>query len=91
MLTGHIDVVPRYSLSRYVPSCDHSYILFFSLTALDRWSYPPFSGTIDEEWIYGRGAGDCKNNVIGIMTAVEHLIKSNWTPTRTISKRCREP
>ncbi|KAF8187111.1 hypothetical protein BJ912DRAFT_970122 [Pholiota molesta] len=55
-----------------------------SLTALDRWSYPPFSGTIDEEWIYGRGAGDCKNNVIGIMTAVEHLIKSNWTPTRTI-------
>ncbi|KAF8955002.1 hypothetical protein BDZ97DRAFT_2064261 [Flammula alnicola] len=55
-----------------------------SLTALDRWTYPPFSGTIDEEWIYGRGAGDCKNNVIGIMTAVEHLIAGNWKPTRTI-------
>ncbi|KAF9477618.1 carboxypeptidase S [Pholiota conissans] len=55
-----------------------------SLTALDRWTYPPFSGTIDEEWIYGRGAGDCKNNVIGIMTAVEHLIRSSWKPARTI-------
>ncbi|KJA20923.1 hypothetical protein HYPSUDRAFT_68096 [Hypholoma sublateritium FD-334 SS-4] len=55
-----------------------------SLTALERWSYPPFSGTIDEEWIYGRGAGDCKNNVIGIMTAVEHLLASQWKPTKNI-------
>uniref|UniRef100_A0A8H7Y099 Peptidase M20 dimerisation domain-containing protein n=1 Tax=Psilocybe cubensis TaxID=181762 RepID=A0A8H7Y099_PSICU len=55
-----------------------------SLTSLDRWTYPPFSGTVDDEWIYGRGSGDCKNNVIGILTAVEHLISVGWTPKRTI-------
>ncbi|PPQ73274.1 hypothetical protein CVT24_009929 [Panaeolus cyanescens] len=55
-----------------------------ALTALDRWTYPPFSGTHDGEWVYGRGAGDCKNNVIGIMTAVEHLLNADWTPKRTI-------
>ncbi|PPQ92561.1 hypothetical protein CVT25_010514 [Psilocybe cyanescens] len=55
-----------------------------SLTSLDRWTYPPFSGTVDGEWIYGRGSGDCKNNVIGIMTAIEHLISSGWSPKRTI-------
>ncbi|CAA7269792.1 unnamed protein product [Cyclocybe aegerita] len=54
------------------------------VTALDRWTYPPFSGTIDEEWIHGRGAWDCKNSVIGILTAVEHLITIGWKPRRTI-------
>lgn len=58
-----------------------------SLTALDRWTYPPFSGTVDDEWIYGRGAGDCKNNVIGILSAVEHLLESQWKPARNISER----
>ncbi|PPQ70762.1 hypothetical protein CVT26_014712 [Gymnopilus dilepis] len=55
-----------------------------ALTALERWEYPPFSGAFDEEWIFGRGAGDCKNNVIGVMTAVEHLISKAWKPQRTI-------
>ncbi|EDQ98972.1 uncharacterized protein LACBIDRAFT_318408 [Laccaria bicolor S238N-H82] len=54
------------------------------VTSLDRWTYPPFDGVIDGEWIYGRGSGDCKNNVIGILTAVEHLIHSGWVPYRTI-------
>lgn len=55
-----------------------------SVTSLDKWTYPPFDGVIDGEWIYGRGSGDCKNNVIGILTAVEHLIQSGWVPYRTI-------
>ncbi|KAF8886951.1 hypothetical protein BD779DRAFT_542480 [Infundibulicybe gibba] len=55
-----------------------------STTSLDRWTHPPFSGTIDGEWIYGRGSSDCKNNVIGILTAVEHLLISGWTPRRTL-------
>ncbi|KDR84553.1 hypothetical protein GALMADRAFT_262764 [Galerina marginata CBS 339.88] len=55
-----------------------------SLTALDRWTYPPFAGIIDGDWIYGRGSGDCKNNLIGILTAVEHLVSSGWKPQRTI-------
>ncbi|KAF5359810.1 hypothetical protein D9756_003636 [Leucocoprinus leucothites] len=53
-------------------------------TSLDRWTFPPFSGTVDDTWIYGRGSGDCKNTVIGSMIAVEHLLEQGWTPTRTL-------
>ena len=31
----------------------------------DKWRYPPFSATIDDGRIYGRGASDCK----GLLTA----------------------
>ena len=30
---------------------------------LDRWTYPPFEGKYDGEYIHGRGAGDCKSSV----------------------------
>ncbi|KAJ9111397.1 hypothetical protein QFC19_001166 [Naganishia cerealis] len=53
-------------------------------TSLDRWTYPPFEGVIEEEWIYGRGTSDCKNNVIGILTALEYMLRNGWNPTRTI-------
>ncbi|TFK33512.1 hypothetical protein BDQ12DRAFT_738741 [Crucibulum laeve] len=55
-----------------------------AVSSLERWTYPPFSGKIDGEWIYGRGSSDCKNNLIGILTSVEHLIKSGWKPRRTL-------
>lgn len=82
MLTGHLDVVP-------------------ATTSLDRWTFPPFDGVVEEEWIYGRGTSDCKvgieshsyirqaespwqNNVIGILTALEYMLKNGWQPSRTI-------
>lgn len=55
-----------------------------ALTALERWTFPPFEGKIDGGWVYGRGSADCKNNVIGILSAMEHLLQEGWTPERTI-------
>ncbi|KAF8989260.1 hypothetical protein BDQ17DRAFT_1373393 [Cyathus striatus] len=55
-----------------------------AVTSLDRWTYPPFDGVIDGGWIYGRGSSDCKNNLIALMTAVEHMLNSGWKPTRTL-------
>lgn len=52
-------------------------------TSLERWTYPPFEGKIEGDWIYGRGTSDCKNNVIGIMTSFEYLLKNGFSPTRT--------
>lgn len=54
--------------------------------SVDRWTYPPFSGTFDGEFIWGRGASDCKNNLIGIMEAMETLlsVEDGWKPKRTI-------
>lgn len=52
-------------------------------TSLDRWTYPPFDGVIDGDWVYGRGTSDCKNNVVGILTALEFILKNGWQPNRT--------
>jgi Gly-Xaa carboxypeptidase len=30
---------------------------------LSQWTHPPFEGVVDDEWVWGRGAADCKNQV----------------------------
>lgn len=52
--------------------------------SLDQWEHPPFSGDIDGEYIWGRGTQDIKCQVIGLMEAVEELIKQGFKPERTI-------
>lgn len=48
------------------------------------WTYPPFSGYFDGQWLWGRGASDCKNALIGLLSAVEDLLQQGWEPTRTV-------
>ena len=50
---------------------------------LREWTVSPFSGTIKDGIIWGRGAIDDKNSVIGIMEAAELLLSSNFKPERT--------
>jgi len=52
--------------------------------SLDQWTHDPFSGDIDEEFVWGRGTLDDKGAVIGILTAAEQLIGEGFTPKRTI-------
>jgi len=48
------------------------------------WTYPPFSGEIADGCVWGRGTLDIKNGVIGIIEAVEYLIKHDFEPERTV-------
>ncbi|KAJ5116265.1 hypothetical protein N7456_000613 [Penicillium angulare] len=48
------------------------------------WTYPPFDGVFDGEWIWGRGSSDCKNVLIGLMSTLEDLLSQDWSPQRTI-------
>ena len=48
------------------------------------WTYPPFSGTVAEGHVWGRGAIDCKGVMIGILEAVNYLLKIGFTPKRTV-------
>ncbi|KAL4892898.1 hypothetical protein BDV59DRAFT_208048 [Aspergillus ambiguus] len=48
------------------------------------WTHPPFAGHFDGEWLWGRGASDCKNVLIGLLSVVEDLLAQGWTPTRTV-------
>lgn len=49
-----------------------------------RWTYPPFEGHFDGEFLWGRGSSDCKNNLIGIMEATELLLSKGFEPKRGI-------
>lgn len=48
------------------------------------WEHDPFGGHVDEEWIWGRGALDIKEMLMGELEAVEHLLSRHGRPARTV-------
>lgn len=44
------------------------------------WVVDPFAGVIKDGYLYGRGTVDCKNNVFGILSALEELAKNDYVP-----------
>ncbi len=48
------------------------------------WTYAPFSGHNDGEFIWGRGALDMKNHLIAVMDAVETLLEEGFVPERDV-------
>jgi len=49
-----------------------------------RWQAEPFSGTVKEGFVWGRGSWDDKANLIAQMEAVGMLVASGFQPKRTI-------
>ena len=43
----------------------------------EKWIYPPFSGTIDGDILYGRGAADMKSSVAAFLEAAKDFINTN--------------
>jgi len=52
--------------------------------ALNKWTVPPFSGTITDSCIWGRGAADDKSGVIARLEATEAMLRKGFAPQRTI-------
>lgn len=50
----------------------------------ESWDYAPYGGIIEDGFLYGRGAIDCKNVVIGVLCAMESLFAEGFTPKNTI-------
>lgn len=48
------------------------------------WTHPPFSGTIAEGKVWGRGTLDTKGSLWAILRGAEELVESGWTPGRDI-------
>lgn len=51
---------------------------------IDAWTHPPFEGVYDGSYIWGRGASDCKNQLIAILETVELLLDAGYKPKRSI-------
>lgn len=48
------------------------------------WTHPPFSGDIEDGYVWGRGTLDIKSGVLGVLEAVEYLLKQEFQPERTV-------
>ncbi len=48
------------------------------------WTYPPFSGTVAEGYVWGRGALDTKCSLIATLEAVNNLLREGHQPQRTV-------
>lgn len=48
------------------------------------WKHAPFAGEIADGYIWGRGAMDDKGSLIAILEAADALVKSGFTPKRTV-------
>ena len=50
------------------------------VAADEEWTYEPFSGTVVDGVIYGRGAADTKGSLCGILFAAEQLLAEGFVP-----------
>lgn len=50
-----------------------------------RWSDPPFSATIRDGILYGRGAADMKGNIAAFIAAIDGYIRDNGAPDGSLS------
>jgi len=50
----------------------------------ENWEKGPFSGEIDDQFIWGRGTLDDKSSLISIFEAVERLLEEGVVPERTV-------
>ncbi len=50
----------------------------------EKWTHPPFSGKIENGFVWGRGSLDDKVNVIGILETAEQFLKEGKKPKRTV-------
>ena len=55
-----------------------------------RWRYPPFSGTRDGGWLYGRGAGDMKAGLVANIFAFDAIEKAGYRLTAPVHRLERE-
>jgi succinyl-diaminopimelate desuccinylase len=56
----------------------------------DGWTYPPFSGTIDDRYVHGRGSTDMKGGCASILAACEALVNRDGTIPARLAFVCDE-
>ena len=87
-----LEKVNKYGLLYHLPGSKTSLkpLLFMAhqdvvpAASLSSWKHPPFQAHFDGKWLWGRGAADCKSNLIGLLSALEALLYQGFEPARTI-------
>jgi len=72
-LEGNLPPLLFYAHYDVVPAGDES-----------TWTHPPFSGLVENGYIWGRGTLDDKNTLMALMETVESLLEDGFRPMRTL-------
>jgi len=85
------DTVNRFSLLYKWQGSDPTAIPFLFIAHLDvvpandeGWDHPPFSGAMEDGFIWGRGTADDKGSALALLEAMETLLKEGFRPESTI-------
>lgn len=62
----------------------HKDVVPVEAASINQWMHPPFSGVIDNQLIWGRGAIDDKSSVMAIFESINMAIKHGHAPKRTL-------
>ncbi len=62
----------------------HQDVVPIEEASANMWTVDPFTGTVKDDFIWGRGTTDDKINLISILEATEKLLGENFQPERTI-------
>ncbi|ESK94909.1 gly-x carboxypeptidase [Moniliophthora roreri MCA 2997] len=62
----------------------HQDVVPVDWSTVNQWMHPPYSGHFDGTWIWGRGSGDDKADLISQLIAVNSLLQAGFNPRRTI-------
>ncbi len=62
----------------------HYDVVAIEQATLEEWQHPPFSGAIENGFLWGRGTLDDKGAAIALMEACERLVKAGFKPRRDI-------
>jgi carboxypeptidase PM20D1 len=52
--------------------------------SVDQWEVPPFSGTVKDGYVWGRGTLQGKGQMVAILQAVETMLRAGYKPERTV-------
>ena len=93
MAAASFEVLGRHALLITIPGSDaalrpclfmsHQDVVPVVAGTEEDWTYPAFSGTIADGYIWGRGALDIKDQVFGVLEAAEYLLSHGETFART--------
>lgn len=53
-------------------------------SSAEQWTHPPFSGFLADDHVWGRGTLDDKMSALGMLEAVEMLLRDGYYPERTV-------
>ena len=70
--------------ARPVILCAHQDVVPVEPGTEASWAKPPFDGTVDDTFVWGRGTLDDKASLVTILEALESLVAEGWTPKRPL-------